>query len=316
MSDFLMTLLGSTIAAVLAAPVIFGMGSLIYRRRARNIRGILGPHASRDPVIIRPSVIEAKRVVKLDDVSHEVKGNLLDSFEISGAYAIKEHLESPRWLSRIARALGQADTQSGIRSPSVIIDTPGTIGDWASEEQGELDLPRSCPMILLGSGVFNPKVRELHNDSDIARIILDTDECSPMPPGQPRLRKIVMPGDGGTSYARRTTHKADKNGNEIFEDYALIQRIIVKQSHEQKRSTVYFVIAGLGSGGTGAAIRYFLEKWPKIEEYSDDPNGFTIVLTWSTTDFSVRPTRDEVRKIDPSNNERPKPIVMNHAYRV
>lgn len=312
MNELVVSTIGSLIAAGVTASSLVIAASAISRSRARKVRAVLGREALRDPVIIRPSVIEAKRVSKPDGVSHEVKGNLLDSYENTGAYAIKDHLESPRWLSRLASALRVTEAQYGVSRASVIIDTPGRIILPGQGEDTKLDVPDSSPRILLGSGVFNPEVRELHEFDAIARIVDDPDETSERPPDQPRRRKIVMPGKGGRSYARKSTGQFDDDGKEIFEDYALIQRIIANRPGST-RDKVYFVIAGLGSGGTGAAIRYFIERWPKIKDCSKAPNGFTIVLTWSTTDFSIRPTRNEVTSIDPSENEWPEQILLKKA---
>jgi hypothetical protein len=56
------------------------------------------------------------------------------------------------------------------------------------------------------------------------------------------------------------------------------------------------ICAGLGRGGTAAAVRFLIAYWKKINELSAPTEGnFSIVLEWMTDDFKELPERRDVR---------------------
>lgn len=298
------------IATLVAIPTLIKMWSLYTGRRHRKANNILGRYRTRDPVIIRTSDIQALRVEKQDGASHEVKSNLLDSYEIVGAFEIKKFLEREHWMASMDGPFSRGLRGSVTKSPQVIIDIP--------ESKDRVALVQACakssPVILIGSGVFNPDVNYLHGFPEIARIELARDEKSDLREARWRKRHLLLPGEGSKmQYTRLEKTREDDKKPPVYEDYALVQSIKVKHPKSRHLRT-YWVLAGLGRGGTGAAVRYFLENWDELDELSgENPNGFTIVLRWRTSDFSLRPHSDDVEPVDLSGSKKPQVIELKTA---
>lgn len=292
-----------TIASVLSLAI---MGSafvfILQTFHARRVRALLGlTHTGTLEVVV--SSLESQQVIDSDGVAHALKSGIVD---------FREYDHAARWIARAKDALMPAWLSAsqlnrlnlpGLRlGATKFVIRPSSLTDVESNHETQ---------ILIGSYVFNKHVARIHKQRSLTRISYADEDKNPLflREAGPRLRHLLLPNEVEPSIlGRERVRLADNRGqgmhgsqeSEIeYFDLAMIQR--VTRRDDVKPKTV-FVVAGLGSGGTQAALDYFWRHSRDLmstisaqrralesssEEFAED---FVFVFGWWTSDFADCPS--------------------------
>lgn len=298
MAGFLIGILSSLAAVILVAATSYAVGTYIYVRHQRAVKSTLGLSKNQNEVIIAASAMSVRTVTDIGGKTHRLKGSLVDLGEVKAAETLAAFIRQDLLSSKIAATLAQLGFPGRHQTMSVSI------------ESSELFLDRklSRPTVLLGSGVFNPLVKDLHQDRSVARIVDKTgedDDPLMFATDGPRMREVLLPGETSTSFFGRERFRLSPKSKDRVEyrDLALVQKIAPYRVDRQTNSgavTKTFVLAGLGSGGTKAAIHFFVDNFELVQVLDKEhPAGFAVVLGWWTENFSDIPDATSIEILYP-----------------
>jgi trehalose 6-phosphate phosphatase len=282
------TLTGTAVLVVLA----YYWASSAYRREHHYIRDTIGLDPDEKRILILVSGMAASLIENIaGGRPHRVKSHLVDMGEIRMAGELSSFFKGQSISSRVAKRLQQYGFGGHHRIVDVEIDSsdPHSRKEDPSEYQS---------LVLLGSGVFNREVKRFHDSHAVARII---DTGRRLSPEGPAVREIRLPGESYMRFSGREAinHLGDANRTSERRDLALIQRVRVQHPRRAKDRT-YFVIAGLGSGGTQAAAQWVISNWSIVRGLAEEgARSFEIVLGWWTSDFSRPPPIGELEIMYP-----------------
>ncbi len=285
--NYLVGMLSEISVVLLLGALALGAGLLVDRRRHRRTRRFLGLGSFDDRVDVLISSIGISEFKDLAGIRHGSKVDAVDYKELVGVNRLTEFLRGPRrpeWLDELLELVG-----IGGRQMKTAFDVRPAPHD------GRL---QTSSTILVGGGVFNSVTRQLHEDRNIARIVVRENGFSVPILSEnfgSRLSVIALPGQDESPFEGREIVNPDN----LIErrDLALIQKVV--QRDNAPVQTV-IVIAGLGSGGTVASLQFVIRHWDKIclmdKLYH---HGFEIVLSWWSPNTSYVPSAHEIEVVSP-----------------